>query len=264
MGGYLADHTAEAIDRSIGRDSAIVVPVGAIEQHGRHLPLSTDFVIADETARAVAEALGNDPVWFLPTLPFSKSDEHAWSAGTMWLSVSTMLAVVDDIARSASQAGAGRLVFLNGHGGNTTLLNVACRDIRRTHGLLTFLTHPLAPPAYSSGPSADNAELGMGIHGGLDETAIMLHLRPDLVDLDLAEPNVPAWLRENQHVRFGGSVQFGWLSNDFGPSGVIGDPTGATAEYGAELFAHSVSTIIDQLREILAFDFVDRDPDQSV
>ncbi|MEO1057788.1 MAG: creatininase family protein, partial [Actinomycetota bacterium] len=256
VGGYLTDNTAESIARSVGAESAIVVPIGATEQHGRHLPLSTDFVIADETARAVAEVLRDEPVWFLPTLPFSKSDEHAWSAGTIWLSVSTMLAIVDDIARSVSETGAGRLVFLNGHGGNTTLLNVACRDIRRKYGLLTFLTHPLVPPAYSSASGVDTGELGMGIHGGLDETSIMLHLRPDLVDLDRAEPNVPTWLLNNEHVRFGGAVQFGWLSVDFGPSGVIGDPTGATAEYGKELFANSVATVAAQLREILAFEFV--------
>ncbi|MEM9514722.1 MAG: creatininase family protein [Actinomycetota bacterium] len=258
MGGYLTDRTSASIAQSVGATSVVVVPIGATEQHGRHLPLSTDLVIADETARAVAEALRDEPVWFLPTLPFSKSDEHAWSAGTIWLSVSTMLSVVDDIARSVSETGADRLVFLNGHGGNTTLLNVACRDIRRRYGLLTFLTHPLVPPAYSGGAVVDTGELGMGIHGGLDETSIMLHLRPDLVDMTQAEANVPTWLLGNDHVRFGGAVQFGWLSDDFGPSGIIGDPTGATAEYGKELFANSVATVVAQLREILAFEFIDR------
>ncbi|MEM9515767.1 MAG: creatininase family protein [Actinomycetota bacterium] len=257
MGGYLADATAETIGRSVGPGSAIVVPVGAIEQHGRHLPMSTDFVIADETARAVADLLRDEPVWFLPTLPFSKSDEHAWSAGTIWLSASTMHSVIDDIARCVCAAGAGRLVFLNGHGGNTTLLGVACREVRRRYDLLTFVTHPLAPPAYSA-TTGDDDELGMGIHAGHDETSVMLHLRPDLVDLDAAERNVPAWLRRNEHVRFGGAVQFGWLSSDFGPSGVIGDPTGATSEHGAAVFASGVATVAEQIREILAFDFPDR------
>ena len=70
----------------------------------------------------------------------------------------------------------------------------------------------------------------MGIHGGLDETSLMLHLQPDLVDLDAGFRNVPEPLATAEHVRFGGDVSFGWLSNDFGPSGHIGDPTGATAE----------------------------------
>ena len=75
-------------------------------------------------------------------------------------------------------------------------------------------------------------ELGMGIHGGLDETSLLLHLRPDLVDMALAARPCPESLAANRHVRFGGPVSFGWTADDFGPSGVIGDPVGATAERG--------------------------------
>jgi len=81
----------------------------------------------------------------------------------------------------------------------------------------------------------------------------MLHLRPDLVDMSAATRNVPEWMAPNQYVRFGGRVSFGWLSNDFGPTGHIGDPTGATAERGAELFAQSVTAFGDALVEIAAF-----------
>ena len=95
----------------------------------------------------------------------------------------------------------------------------------------------------------------MGIHAGLDETAVMLHLAPETVDMSKAARNVPEWLAENEHVKFGGTVQFGWLSNDFGPDGHIGDPTGATAEYGAALFANAVDVLCDQLREICSFGF---------
>jgi len=95
----------------------------------------------------------------------------------------------------------------------------------------------------------------MGIHGGLDETSMMLHLRPDLVDMAAAARNVPEGLAPNQYVRFGGAVSFGWLSNDFGPSGVIGDPTGATAERGKALFEGAVEAFTGALREIATFDF---------
>ena len=95
----------------------------------------------------------------------------------------------------------------------------------------------------------------MGIHGGLDETSVMMHLRPDLVDLSKAERNVPEWLADNEHVKFGGSVQFGWLSDDFGPVGHIGDPTGSSAELGAALFENAVTFLCDQMREIVEFDF---------
>ncbi len=72
----------------------------------------------------------------------------------------------------------------------------------------------------------------MGIHGGTDETSIMLHLAPELVDMSTATRNVPESLADNRYVRFGGAVGFGWLSNDFGPDGHIGDPTAATADTG--------------------------------
>ena len=74
----------------------------------------------------------------------------------------------------------------------------------------------------------------MGIHGGTDETSLMLHLAPELVDMSVATRNVPEQLAANRYVRFGGTVGFGWLSNDFGPDGHIGDPTTATAERGAD------------------------------
>jgi len=258
MGGRLESLSGPAAAAALSSDATVLVPIGAIEQHGPHLPLSVDWVIADEVARAVADQAGSElPVWVLPTLPFSKSNEHAWSSGTIWLSQQTMMAVLDDIGRCVAQSGAKRIVFLNGHGGNSTLLNVACRELRLAHGLLTFLVHPFVPPAYAppDPDAANSAELGMGIHGGLDETSVMLHLRPDQVDMSKAVRNVPEWMAERDHVKFGGSVQFGWLSNDFGTDGHIGDPTGATAERGEQLFDESVAFILEQLGDIASFDF---------
>lgn len=258
MGGRLEELTGPQAAAALDADATVLVPIGAIEQHGPHLPLSVDWIIADEVARAVVETIGDElPVWALPCVPFSKSNEHAWSAGTIWFSQQTMMHVLDDIGRCIAASGAKRIVFLNGHGGNSTLLNVACRELRLAHGLLTFLVHPFVPPAYAPpDPDAANSpELGMGIHGGLDETSVMLHLRPDHVDMSKAVRNVPEWMTDHDHVKFGGSVQFGWLSNDFGDDGHIGDPTGATAERGARLFDESVAFIVEQLRDIATFDF---------
>jgi creatinine amidohydrolase len=250
----LHELTAPEIGAVLGERSVVVQPVGAVEQHGPHLPMSTDLLIADAAARAVVERHGDElDLWCLPPLAYSKSDEHAWAAGTVWLSAATLLAVLDDIGRCVATTPARRLVFLNGHGGNTALLVVANRELRRRHGLLTFLLHPFVPPDHG-GPSTES-ELGMGIHAGLDETAVVLHLRPDLVDMSLATRNVPEHLAANRHVRFGGSVPFGWLSNDFGPDGHIGDPTGATPEIGKELFETAVALLGEQLREVAGFSF---------
>ncbi|MBL7500097.1 creatininase family protein [Frankia sp. CNm7] len=230
-----------------------VLPIGSVEQHGPHLPLSTDLIVADTLARDVVAAHGDEiDLLLLPTLAYSKSNEHAWSAGTMWLSAATVLAMLDDLGRCLATTPVERLVFLNGHGGNSALLQVASRDIRLAHGLRTFVMHPSLPPDH--GGSSPASELGMGIHAGLEETSLMLHLRPDLVRMDLAERSVPEHLASFERVGWGRPVSFGWLSDDFGTNGTLGDPTGATAERGKTRYEAMVETAAASLREIARFD----------
>ena len=233
--------------------SIFVQPLGAVEQHGPHLPFNTDLLIADRVATSAVQRVGADlDVWLLPPLAYTKSNEHAWSAGTIWLSATTLLAVLDDIGRCVATTSARKLVFFNGHGGNSALVGVANREIRLAHGLMTFLAHPGVPPDQGGTSPAD--ELGMGIHGGTDETSIMLHLAPELVDMSTATRNVPESIAGNRYVRFGGAVGFGWLSNDFGSDGHIGDPTVATAERGAVLFDAAVDAFCEALAEVSRFE----------
>lgn len=248
------DLSGPDIGEALSADSVVVVPLGAVEQHGPHLPLGTDLIVAEAVARATIEAHGKaHDAWMLPPLGFTKSNEHAWSPGTIWLSAQTLLSVLDDIGRCIATTPARRVLFLNGHGGNSALLQVANRELRVKHGLRTFLAHPHMPA--DQGGSSAAGELGMGIHGGTDETSVMLHLRPDLVDMSKAVRRVPEKLARNRHVKFGGSVPFGWMSNDFFPEGHIGDPTGATAELGASMFTTAVATLGEVLEEVSKFDF---------
>lgn len=250
----LADLQAPLIGERLGPGSILLQPLGAIEQHGPHLPLSTDSVVARAVAEEAVRRCGDQlDVWLLPTLDYTKSNEHAWAPGTVWLSATTLLAVLDDIARCVATTPAQRLVFLNGHGGNSALLNVALREIRLKYGLKTFLMHPGIPA--DQGGTSPAHELGMGVHGGTEETSMMLHLAAHLVDMSKAARRVPEKLSANRHVRFGGRVSFGWLSNDFHPDGVIGDPTTATAEEGARLFDGSVEGVCAALAEIAEFDY---------
>jgi creatinine amidohydrolase len=246
------------IGDSLSPGSVLVQPIGAIEQHGPHLPLVTDLLIAEAVVDAVAADRGDElDLWVLPALAYTKSNEHAWAPGTVWLSASTLLAVLDDIGRSLATLPTRRLAFVNGHGGNTQLLLVANRELRLRHDLMTFLLHPSVPP--DAGGIADvdgpDSELGMGIHAGRDETSVVLHLRPDLVDMAQAARCVPDALAANQHVRFGGDVPFGWLSSDFGPSGVIGDPTQASPERGKRLFEMMAARLGESLAEVAGFAF---------
>ncbi len=246
---------APDVATTLDERSIVVVPIGAVEQHGPHLPLSTDTIVVEAYAEALAREIGERlGLWFLPTLAVSKSNEHAWATGTVWLGPETVLAIVRDLGRSLRTLRARKVVFLNGHGGNTSLLDVACRELRLHEGLETFLVHPFLPADH--GGAGDPGERQMGIHGGVSETSLLLHLRPDLVRLERAEPALPVVLDGFRHVRFGGAVGFGWLANDFHPSGVIGDPTLASAERGAAEFADGLRFLIEAFEEIARFSFV--------
>ncbi len=250
----LAELRHPQVAELISERSIVVLPLGAVEQHGPHLPFVTDLLIADAVATETVRRFGDTfDLWLAEPLAYTKSNEHARFAGSVWLDPTTLLATVDAVARAVASTGARTLVFLTGHGGNTALLQVALREVRLAHGLRTFLLHPAVPP--DAGGASDAGEAGMGVHGGLHETSFVLHLRPDLVDLGLARRNVPERLAANRHVRFGGSVPFGWLADDFGPAGPIGAQTGATPELGAALFDAAIERLGEQFTEIATFDF---------
>lgn len=248
-----AELSTAQVRRRCSADSVAVLPVGAVEQHGPHLPLITDALVAEAASTAVVDRHGEElDLWLLPTLAYGRSVEHEWSVGTLSLSTGTFAAVLADLGRSVATAGIRRLVLVNGHGGNSSEIQTMLRDLRRAHGLLTFAVNAFPPP--EEDPFAD-VEQGQGIHGGAGETSLMLHLRPDLVDMEAAAPRLPRGLAGNAHVRFGGSVSFGWLSDDFGPDGYLGDPTRASADAGKRAFAAMTGQLGDQLAEIARFDF---------
>jgi len=229
-------------------------PIGSVEHHGPHLPLITDSLVAEAVSQAVVGAASDLPLVLLPTLSYALSSEHLWAPGTVSLGPETLLRVLDDVGASLARAGVPRLVFVNGHGGNSALLRIACREIRVRHGLLTFLVHPSLPVDQGGVAVADD-ERGFAIHGSAGETSMVMHLRPDLVRLDKATRSVPDWLAEYRHVGFGGDATFGWTSEDVMASGVIGDPTLASPERGKVLFDGAVERLTAVMAEIARFEF---------
>ncbi|MEJ6550451.1 creatininase family protein [Corynebacterium sp. USCH3] len=248
-----ADLTTAEVPTVLSEDSVLVLPTGAIEPHGPHLPVSTDLTVAEAVASEAvtrAAASGTD-VWLLPPLAYTKSDEHALLPGTMWLRPETFFQTVVDLGRSIAATPARRLLFVNCHGGNSALLGVALRELRRRFDLHTFLM---------SGPALPGeTERGIGVHAGWAETSMMLHIAPKLVDMGAATalgPQVADTVADCSHIGFGAPgrpVTFGWLSTDLSESGVVGDPTGASAEVGRDLFEERVNDIVAALPEIASF-----------
>ncbi len=252
-----ADLSGPALASVTSERSIAVVPIGAIEHHGPHLPLRTDALVAEAVAEAAVErsvAAGLD-VWLLPTIVYAKSDEHYWAPGTLWVEGTTLLQELVELGRSIALTPVRTVVFVNGHGGNVMLLGWANRELRRRFGLRSF-SMPAGAGVPGDGRDGRPDELGQGIHAGFAETSVVMHLAPHLVAPEVPPRNVPERIAALKHIGFNAKpVMFGWTSDDFGPTGVIGDPTGANAAEGERLFERGVGFVTEALAEIDDFEF---------
>ncbi|MDW4500045.1 creatininase family protein [Sulfitobacter sp. D35] len=254
--GYWADLPSRAF-RDLPRDTVAVLPLGATEQHGPHLPLSVDSDLIDAVATRMLTAL--DPaqsVLVLPTLGITKSDEHADFPGTLALSAQTLLSMLRDIGMSVARAGVERLVLFNGHGGNSALLQIAARELRREAELIVVSCSWGGFAAWQS--HFDAEDYGHDIHAGAVETSAMLALRPDCVDMDKARdfrPEMRDWDEAFPQIGLGGRpVAPGWLAQDLNPDGACGDASAAKAEKGAALLDSAGRDFAHFLADLARFD----------
>lgn len=239
-----------ALDKTNG---VVILPIGAVEQHGHHLPLLTDTLIVNRMLDAALSALPADiAAWVLPTLPYGKSNEHTGFPGTVSLSAQTLMAVLHDIARSLAAAGFRRLAFLNGHGGNAALLEVMAREIRVATGLLCFC---LQPALFVEPPFPILAEeRRLGFHGGELETSLLLTIAPELVQMERAVRHYADYPETGTPLFLFGAAASAWLSRDWSESGIFGDATLGTAEKGGALIAAGGQRLADLIRAISTFE----------
>ena len=203
----------------VSRVSTVVVPVGSLEQHGPHLPLDTDTAIADAVSRALPHVL------VAPPIAYGASGEHEGFPGTVSLGAEALETVLVEYGRSACRW-ADRVLFVNGHGGNGPALVKAVALLRYEARDVAWV--PCAVP-------------GADAHAGRTETSLLLHLSPGRVRLSRAEAgNTEPVARLMPRLREGGMVAVS-------ANGVLGDPTGATAAEGAQLFGVLVHTVTKAL-----------------
>tara|TARA_B100000530_G_scaffold325555_1_gene263389 strand:- start:18 stop:695 length:678 start_codon:yes stop_codon:yes gene_type:complete len=192
-----------------------IMPIAAIEQHGPHLPVGVDSKIIEALVKIISEKLSEQSnAIFLPTFKVGKSNEHLMFPGTLSLSTETLYSSLLDIGKCLSSTGIRKLAFLNSHGGNISLLDVAARELRIRHQMLIFNLNwfgfGMPPNLYS------DEELKFGIHAGDLETSVMLAVDPKNVQMEKAKNFIPKTVEideEFQHIGLGSAVKFGWQRN---------------------------------------------------
>ena len=247
---YLTWKQVDALPRET---TLLVLPTAAIEQHGHHLPLATDTLINNLLlGKALVQVPAELPIYALPAVCYGKSNEHVGFPGTMSVSAQTFLAVVRDLGASIAASGFKKVVLYNTHGGNTSLVDVLARDLRAEFGLRTFSLFG-SPGAAFEGVSAQ--ERTYGFHAGEIETAFLLHGTPELVHTEEYTANYIARVDKPELLKPEGSAaNFAWLTKDIAPSGVMGDPTPATAEHGEQWSNEATARIAEILVAMYKFE----------
>ncbi|MEJ1230978.1 MAG: mycofactocin biosynthesis peptidyl-dipeptidase MftE [Galbitalea sp.] len=219
---------ADAVWPSIPSSPLVLVPVGSTEQHGPHLPFDTDAVIATATATGIAHLLAgdSDPVLVAPTLAYGSSGEHQDFAGTASIGRDALRMVVVELVRSLS-TWAGRIVLVNGHGGNVSTLSSAVPQLLGERHDVAWI--PCATP-------------GGDAHAGRSETSLLLAIAPERVRLEAAVAGVT----DSMPTLFERLTRVGVRA--VSPSGVLGDPAGANAEEGARLLEAMIASGLRRIR----------------
>lgn len=254
---------------SHARDSnyLVLVPLGALEQHGPHLPSDTDATIADAVARSAAMRLGRTLV--VPPIWWGYSSSHMSFVSTISLRPQTLFSLLEDICSSIVSHGFRKVAIVSSHATNRPVGQILVREFAARHGVTILYTHYIdfCRKAFVEHRST---AIGGELHGGELETALQLHLRPELVHMDRAPSD---YVDPKRHFGIStapsdlsdsGNVTLGYDIAKLFPTGVMGDATGATAELGAMLFEVAVSGLVKALDEYRDWNYVDSSPSSAL
>lgn len=255
------DLTDPEVEAAREAGSLVLVPIGAIEQHGAHLPNGTDTAIAQAVSEHVARRLGEALV--LPGIPWGYSSTHMSFASTISLRPQTILGILHDLCGSVVAHGFEKVAIVCSHATNRPVVQLFVQEFAAAHGVTVAFIHytDFAREAFAA---HRQTELGGEMHAGEFETSMQLHLQPELVKLDRAEPD---YVDPHKHFGIGsaardftqgGNVTIGYDVRKLFPTGVMGDPRPATRELGALVFEEIVAKIAAVLEEYRSFDYGDR------
>ncbi|MEZ4388519.1 MAG: creatininase family protein [Candidatus Krumholzibacteriia bacterium] len=242
----LAELTWPEAEQRFRETDVVLLPVGAIEQHGPHLPLDVDAFDADWLARQVAAACSDPKPLVLPLIPYGVSYHHEDFAGTLSVRNETMAQLIYDVGMGAARCGATKLVIINGHGGNGPALAFAAQMINRDARIFTCVeSGETSDVDVSALASTDN-----DVHAGEIETSTTLALRPDLVHLERARPSVPRF--SSRFLDFTNQRAVGWnaYTMRISPTGVMGDPTVANADKGRRMWEVMVRNLVEFVEDL--------------
>jgi creatinine amidohydrolase len=235
---YLADRTWPELD---DMGSLAVVPVGSTEQHGPHLPLATDHLIAESLAHEATDRTGT---LCTPTVQVGVSPHHRQFNGTMWVDPPAFRKYMESLARNLTYHGVDRIVFVNAHGGNVSHLREVGRRLRDGGDAyaIEWMWNESIPDL------VDDLFATNGPHGGPKETAMIQHLAPDLVredELEAARDGGVVDLDAAGTLVHGARTFYDSIDNT--DSGVLGDQTDATPEKGEQLFEAATEQLVGLL-----------------
>jgi creatinine amidohydrolase/Fe(II)-dependent formamide hydrolase-like protein len=241
--------TYSDVSRYLQETSILCLPLGAIEQHGAHLPLNTDVAIAEGLTRRIVEHCGEEfDLWQLPTIPLGLSREHDWAPGTLSLSIRSFTILLRDVAREIVRALPARnLAIINAHGGNRGLLENLLHELRGDFGLNACVIHPFDLAKAKTDSTFD-------VHGGKSETSVMLVLAPELVRRELIEPSKKPDPKIVEELILDRGVTWPWRTDDpqLAHGGIMGNAHEASPELGQAIIdsvVREAGTVFQRLLE---------------
>ena len=236
-----------------------VLPVAATEQHGPHLPVSVDTALVNGVVNASLPHLPADlPVLFLPTQTIGKSNEHIRFPGTLTLSAQTVISLWMDIGASVARSGIKKLVLLNSHGGQASIMDIVARDLRTEHDLIVYSANwynlPLGDAVMGLFPASEHR---FGIHAGDIETSMMLALQETagVKGIDMTQAQHFHSTSQDRAAQYpvlgnGSSAKLGWQMQDYNPQGAAGNAAAATVAKGHALINAAGLQLANLLKEI--------------